>query len=165
MPWSNPATRSSGYSVTAANWNEVVNDLLFLAEVAYVEFTADVSITATTVGTANQVVSAGAVTYEAVPHMIEFWCARYTAPAQQTWHILRDGTTVLGTLGNTQASDAEPGITFQRRLTPTAASHTYNVASYLGGAGTGTYKAGTGGTAGDGTTYLPGFIRVTRCPT
>lgn len=165
MPWSIPSTRSTGYLVTATNWNEIANDLAFMAEVAYVEFTSDVSITATTVGTANQVVSAGAVTYEAVPHLIEFHAPRYTAPAQQTWHILRDGTTVLGTLGNTQASDAEPGITFMRRLTPTAASHTYNVASYLGGVGTGTYKAGTGGTAGDGTTYLPGWIRVTRIPT
>jgi len=165
MPWSIPSTRSTGYLVTATNWNEVANDLGFLAEVAYVEFTGDVSITATTVGTANQVVSAGAVTYEAAKHKIEFWCARYTAPAQQTWIVLRDGTTVLGTWANVQASDAEPGFTLERYLTPTAASHTYNVAAYLGGAGTGTFKAGTGGAAGDGTTYLPGFIRVSRVPT
>ena len=165
MPWNIPATRSTGYLVTAANWNEVANDLAFLAEVAYTEFTADVSITATTAATANQIVSAGAVTYEAVPHMIEFWVARYASPAAQTWFLLRDGTTILGTLANVQASDVEPGFALMRRLTPTAASHTYNVAAYNQSAGTGTLKAGTGGTAGDGTTYLPGYIRITRIPT
>jgi len=127
---------------------------VFLKRLAYVEFTSDVSVTATTAATANQVVSAGAVTYEAAPIEIEFWTARYTAPAQQTWLLLRDGTTILGTFGNVQASDAEPGMTLKRSITPTAASHTYNVAAYLGGAGTGTFKAGTGGSAGDGTTYL-----------
>lgn len=165
MPWTSPATRSSGYTVTASNWNELVNDLLFLKRLAYVEFTSDVSVTATTAATANQVVSAGAVTYEAAPIEIEFWTARYTAPAQQTWLLLRDGTTILGTFGNVQASDAEPGMTLKRSITPTAASHTYNVAAYLGGAGTGTFKAGTGGSAGDGTTYLPGYISVKYIPT
>lgn len=165
MPWVNPATRSTGYLWTAANTNELVNNFLFLAEVAYTEVTSDITVTATTVGTANQIIAAGSLTYEAVPHLITFHCARYTAPAQQTWHLLRDGSTVLGTVGNTQASDAEPGLTFMRRLTPTAAAHNYNIASYLGGAGTGTYKAGTGGTAGDGSTYLPMWIRVERLPT
>jgi hypothetical protein len=165
MPWTTPTTRASGYKVTAANWNELVNDLAFLAEVAYVEFTADVSITATTVGTANQIVSAGAVTLEAVPHMIEFFCARYIPPAVATHVILRDGTTVLGTLTDVLASSDHGEKHLARRLTPTAASHTYNVAAWNGAAGTGTMKAGTGGAAGDGTTYLPGFIRVTRLPT
>lgn len=165
MPWNIPATRSTGYLVTAANWNEVANDLAYLAEVAYTEFTSDVSITATTAATANQIVSAGAITYEAVPHMIEFWTARYAGPAQQTWFLLRDGTTIIGTLANVQASDVEPSFSIPKRIVPTAASHTYNVAAYLAGAGTGTLKAGAGGTAGDGTTYLPGYIRITRIPT
>ena len=165
MPWTHISTHATGYLYTATDLNNAWNNLTFLEEVAYVEFTSDVSVTATTAGTANQIVSAGAITYENVKHKIEFWCARYSAPAQQTWFLLRDGTTILGTLGNVQASDAEPGVTLERYITPTAASHTYNIASYLGGAGTGTFKAGTGGSAGDGTTYLPGFIRVTRIPT
>lgn len=165
MPWVNPATRSTGYSVTAANWNEVANDLGFLAEVNYTEFTSDVSITATTVGTANQVVSAGAITYEAVPHMLEFWCARYTGPAQVTNVILRDGSTVIGTVANVQASGVATPFYVAIRRTPTAASHTYNFAAWLGGAATGTFKAGSGGAAGDGSTFMPGWIRVTRIPT
>ena len=81
MPWVNPPTRSTGYLWTASNQNDIINDLLYLAQVNYTEFTADVSVTATTVGTANQIVSAGAITYEAVPHMIEFYSPRWTAPA------------------------------------------------------------------------------------
>ena len=165
MPWTHISTHATGYLYTATDLNNAWNNLTFLEEVAYVEFTSDVSVTATTVGTANQIVSAGAITYEAVPHLIEFHVARYTAPAQATNFILRDGTTGLGTLTQIAASDNEGSLYRARRLTPTAASHTYNVAAWLGGAGTGTVKAGTGGTAGDGSTYLPGWIRVTRIPT
>ena len=165
MPWSNPATRSSGYSVTATNWNELANDLTFLARVAYQAFTADVPITATTVGTANQIVSAGAATYEAVPHRIEFFCPRYQgATGALSGLILRDGTTVLGTFTTAAASANIDALYVSTVLTPTAASHTYNVAAWVA-SGTGTMKAGTGGTAGDATTFLNGYIQVTRIPT
>ena len=30
MAWATPSTRSTGYVVTAANWNEFVNDLRYL---------------------------------------------------------------------------------------------------------------------------------------
>jgi hypothetical protein len=30
MAWATPTTRSTGYVVTAANWNEIVNDLRYL---------------------------------------------------------------------------------------------------------------------------------------
>jgi len=30
MAWSTPTTRSTGYVVTASNWNEIVNDLRYL---------------------------------------------------------------------------------------------------------------------------------------
>jgi hypothetical protein len=49
--------------VTAANWNEVINDLLFLPEIGYVEYTSNVASSSTTVGTAVQVVSLGAITF------------------------------------------------------------------------------------------------------
>ena len=165
MPWTSPSTRSTGYTVTAANWNELVNNQLFVEEVAYAEFTADVSVTATTVGTANQIVSAGPVTYEAVPHLIEIYICTTVSAAMGCRFILRDSTTVLGTLAIASSSTSEAGLGLSRRITPTAAAHTYNVAAWLASAGTWTMKAGTGGTAGDTTTYLPGYIRVTRLPT
>jgi hypothetical protein len=165
VPWTSPSTRSSGHLVTAANWNELVNNLLFLKRVAYTEFTADVATTATTVAGATQIVSAGAVTYENVPHIIEFYCPVVVTGATGGSNIiLRDGSTVLGTIARLGASTTAV-VKAERIITPTAASHTYNIAAWHNSAGTDTYNAGTGGTAGDATTDLPGFIRVTRIPT
>jgi len=165
VAWSVPSTRSSGYTVTATNWNEIVNDLAFLAEVGYTEFTGDVTVNATTVGGANQIVSSGAITYQNAPHLIEFYCPQATSAAVTSFLILRDGTTVLGTLARFAVSGTQGAVYAARRLTPTAASHTYNFAGWNGAAGSWTYQAGTGGAAGDATTDLPGFIRVTRIPT
>lgn len=165
MPWVSIPTRSTGYNVTASNWNDLANNFAFLTQIAYVEFTADVSVTATTVGTANQIVSAGAATYEAVPHYIEFFSPRWTAGVAAANLILRDGTTVLGTLSQFVASQNHPDPYVLRVVTPTAASHTYNVAAWNASAATGTMRAGTGGVAGDATTFMPGFIRITRIPT
>lgn len=164
MPWTAITTRSTGYLFTASNFNDVANDLNFLAEINYTEFTSNVTVNATTVGTANQVVSSGAITYEAVPTMIEFYAPRYTGPASASFFILRDGSTVLGTLAGPAISSTVHPFYAAARRTPTAASHTYNVAAWVS-SGSGTVLAGAGGTAGDQTTYLPGFIRVTRLPT
>lgn len=165
MPWTNPSTRATGYDVTAANWNEIVNDLKFLAEVAYVEFTSDVAVTATTVGTANQIVSAGAITLENVPHLIEFYCPQATQGAAQNFLILRDSTTVLGTVSRFASGVTAAPVYAVRRLTPSAASHTYNFAAWNSAAATWTYQAGSGGSAGDASADMPGFIRITRVPT
>lgn len=165
MAWSLPSTRSTGYLVTAANWNELATNFAFLARVNITTFTSDVSITATTVGAANQIVSAGAITLENVPHLVEFFSPRYVAPAVTTNFQLRDGSTVLGTLSQINASVNQSPFYVAQEVTPTAASHTYNVSAFLSAAGTGTVKAGSGGAAGDGTTFLPGWIRITRVPT
>lgn len=165
MPWTTATTRATNFAVTAAVWNaEHVDNMNFLKEVNYTAYAGDVSITATTVGTANQVVSSGPITYEAVPHMLEFFCPLYVSPAQATNIIVRDSTTVIGTLARIQVSLNHP-LYLAYRFTPTAASHTYNIAAWLGGAGTGTMNAGTGGAAGDSSTDLAGFIRVFRVPT
>lgn len=166
MPWTATVTRATGFPVTAAVWNsEHVDNLNFLREVNYTAFTADVSITATTVGTANQVVSSGAITYEAVPHLIEFYSPQIVSAAVAMRLILRDGTTVLGTLTQFNASIIPMGFMASTRITPTAASHTYNIAGWNAAAGTWTVKGGTGGAAGDATTYLNGYLRIRRVPT
>jgi hypothetical protein len=79
--------------------------------------------------------------------------------------ILRDGTTVLGTITQLPASSNNVAVQRAVRITPTAGSHTYNVAAWNSGAATATFLAGTGGTAGDNTTYLPGWIRAYTIPT
>lgn len=166
MPWTSAVTRTTGYGVTAAVWNsEHVDNMNFLKEVAYTQFTGNVSSTAITVGTAGQFVSAGAITYEDVPHLIEFYCPRFAIGAAGAYIILRDGTTVLGVLDWIEASAKRHAVYVARRLTPTAASHTYNIAAWLQAAGTITAEAGSGGAAGDNTAELPGFLRITRIPT
>lgn len=131
------------------------------------EFTSDVTVTATTEGTANSVVSAGAITYENVPHLITF-CAPGARPdngaAGRILHIiLYDSTTAIGELcGLTTPAAANMNVcvTAQHKLTPTAASHTYNVKAWTS-AGTALIQAGAGGSG----TKLPGFIRIERIPT
>lgn len=156
---------STGETVTAAQLNAYGNNHRFLTRVGYQEQATDVSVTATTVGTANQIVSLGAITYSAVPHYIEFYCPRIDQAAATSFLILRDGTTVLGTLARMAASQNEPGLYVRTpHFTPTAASHTYNVAGY-NASGTWTYNAGSGGAAGDATTDFQIWIAAWRVPT
>jgi hypothetical protein len=151
--------------VTAAYLNQLGNSLRFLKEVAYAEQATDVSVTATTVGTANQIVSSGAVTYEAVPHLIEFYCSKITSGTGGFNMIVRDGTTVLGLiLQATASTNVNPGYA-RFRVTPTAASHTYNIAAWLAAAGTWTVESGSGGAAGTLTESFPISITVKRIPT
>lgn len=162
MPYHDPITnRATGYKITATDWNNIGDNFEYLAELGYVEFTSNVSVTVTTVGSATQIVGLSAVTYENAPVLIEFFCVRANAGANSCNLILRDSTTVLGTVTQLPASSSNAPIYACRRLTPTAGSHTYNVAAWNSGAATATFLAGTGGTAGDNSTYLPGWIRAT----
>jgi hypothetical protein len=96
--WTPPAFDdvSTGELVTASQINALGNSLRFLKRIAYVEFTSDVNVSATTVGTANTIVSSGAITYENVPHLIEFWCAGVTSVGAITNIILRTARPCSG---------------------------------------------------------------------
>ena len=163
MAWTTATTRATGFTVTAAVWNaEVVDNMLHLEEVGYTAFTSPVSITATTEGTANQIVSSGAISYEAVPHMIEFHAPNArpdNAAANRSINfVLEDSTTVIATIGRIltpAASNNTVPVFCGYRITPTAASHTYNVRAWVN-AGTGNVGAGASGTTTDG----PGYIRI-----
>ena len=166
MPWHHRSTHTTGYKVTSTDWNDGVDNDTFQNEIGRQTYTSPVSITATTVGTANQIVSLGAITYENAPIMIEFYCPRYVpGAATANYLILRDGTTVIGTLLHMGTSVTAVPLTLAYPITPTAASHTYNIAGWGSSAGTSTANAGTGGTAGDSTAYLNGYIRATYIPT
>ena len=166
MAWTTATTRATNFEVTAAVWNsEHVDNMNFLKEVNYTEYTSGVNITATAVGSANQIVTSGAITYENVPHLIEFYCPRVTSSTGNCWVILRDSTTVLGVMARYPGSDNPGECKATRRLTPTAASHSYNVAGWLSASGTWVFNAGTGGAAGGDTENFPGYIRITRIPT
>jgi len=163
VAWTSTTTRVSGNVITATIWNnELVNNMKHLEIVHYSEFVSDKTINTTTEGTAVSVIAGSSVTYEAVPHLFQFFAPSFDSNAA-TMHItLFDGSTAVGDLyqgagsGNADALGA-----CLRRLTPSAAAHTYNVKAWIA-SGSGTIHAGAGGTGG---TRVPGFLRVTREPT
>ena len=135
-------------------------------EYDYVQFTSPVSITATTEGTADTIVTGSAVTYDGTTIvMVECWFPYYTAPPSagvDTLFVLYDGASSIGLIGlhsvPSSASSQRPGpVRGIRRLTPSNASHTYSIRAYVS-TGTGSVGAGAGGAGG----HMPGFIRITR---
>jgi len=133
--------------------------------VDYVEFTATVSISATTEGTANTIVAGAGFTADGTSrYEIEFFSPQArpdaTAAARQLRLVLFEGATALGQIGFTftaaLGNDSKP-LVMKRILTPTAASHTYTIAGFVN-AGTGAVVGGTGG-AGNA---VPGYVMVTK---
>lgn len=135
-------------------------------EYDYVEKTTNTSITATTEGGADTIVTATAVVFDGTTKIVvDFYCA-YAAPdtgaaGRTLILVLYDGASSIGKLAPmaTLVSGNQSYITgvHSRRLTPSAASHTYSVRAYVS-AGTGTVGAGAGGSG----TYMPAFIRITK---
>lgn len=165
MPWNNITDYSTGELVTAAVWEDVVENMAFIEEVGYQEFTSSKNVTATAEGSADLIVTLPAIDYEAVPHELFFFSPRVTPVASGVVlrFVLEDSTTVIGHLGrveiNASGTSAVP-VHLPYRFTPTAASHTYNIRAYTA-SGTAAVEAGAGGSG----TLLPGFIRVKRVPT
>jgi hypothetical protein len=138
-------------------------------EYEYQEQPADVSITATTVGTAAVVVTADAVTFDgSTTVMIDFFCGRVDHPsgaANRGAHLtlydaLNGGAAAqVGAdrwvdLGLSDAVETlRSPVVAWRRLTPASGSHVFSVRGWVT-AGTATWR-GTGD-------WPPMFIRITR---
>lgn len=128
-------------------------------ELDFVEFTSDVSISATTEATANTIVTANAVAFDGSTRVkIEYWIEQVVTVSGanlQLW--LYDGSSSIGRIGRFLDDSASRmtanGIRF---LTPSNASHTYSIRGSTG-SGTATAGAGAGGTGN----AVPGFIRIT----
>jgi hypothetical protein len=129
-------------------------------EKAYVQYTAAVTVASVTSTSPTLVVSSGALTYEAVPHEIEFFSPWVQVnPSDVVYFSLWDDTTDMGLLGihgSTGTTDTSPAY-FTRKLFPTAGSHTYKVMVYAS-ANAGSHIVGAG--AGGVNVTLPGYIRV-----
>ncbi len=128
------------------------------AELAYVEFTSPVTVSATSEGTPTAVVSAGAVVYAAARIKIEFYAPGYNTGNGTGANLLAnlwDASTNLGRIAVAQGVNLIYPIYAVRYLTPTAASHTYKIQAWQTVAN-GTILAGSGGVGAQ----LPGFIRV-----
>jgi|GEM_PF-5575985 len=130
-------------------------------EFDYVEITtASISITATTEGTANTIVTANAVSYDgSTKAVIHFFCGRVEPPASgYLWIALYDGASSIGQWGLQQSgSTGGRAMKFEYRLTPSNASHTYSVRGFVG-SGTGTIYSGAAGSGNQ----MPTFIRQTK---
>lgn len=170
MAWSTPRTWSNGEIVNQTMLNTDVRDNMreLWHEVAYVEFTSTVTATAGTHTEASplDIVSSGAITYEANPIIVEFYVGTASFAGNGTTDSsgisLWDGSTDLGRMFaevSTMQTSFEGPLNLFRRLTPTAASHTYKFriwATSISSAASGKVAAGAGGTG----TLMPGYIRV-----
>lgn len=130
-------------------------------ELAYQEFTSNVSITSGDGDNPTDVVSSGAVTYDGTRVCIEFF-AVIVEPANADFIsiCLWDASTRMGEMAEVALSGTRDVTVLARRyLTPSAASHTYRIRAFRN-AGNGTLYAGAGGSG----QHMPGYIRVTTAP-
>jgi hypothetical protein len=136
-------------------WVEIGRDLKTL--LAYAEITTDVSPTATTEATANAAITLAAVTLDgATPILVTFHCDRILQGTTWITPVLYDGTSIGRWTTQGQITTSR-GLHLTRRLTPSAASHTYSTRFYVD-AGTGLVHAGTGGSGND----MPAYMSLTR---
>lgn len=129
----------------------------------YAQYTANVSVTATSEGSATSVVGGNSVYYDGTKLRLEFSSSGYKltngTEASMSLVFLRD-TTVLGQMICDLDHNNDDGsplhcVTYD---TPPAGTHTYAVKAFLSASGTTLIKAGTGGSGN----LLPGYLRVTK---
>lgn len=158
MAWSDPQTQltfATSEIVTATKLNKVRDDLDEVwRRLAYVEFTSDVTTTTATEASPLDVVSAGAISFEAKPIRIEFFTPALTLAAAGAISLW-DASTDLGRLSHATTISEIP-TTVSRILTPSAASHTYKIRIWQTGGSTSRARAGAGGVG----TMLPGYIAI-----
>ncbi len=131
-------------------------------EFDYVGSSGTSSITATSEATATTIITANAVTYDgSTVIMIEFFCPEIIPASSDNAFVrivLYDGSSSIGYFGivfNPKVvSSGRWPVHLMRRLTPSAAAHTYSVRGYVN-TGTGEANGSSGGTAA----YVPVFIR------
>jgi hypothetical protein len=155
MAWTDPESYTLDQLVGVTEMHKIRDNMRELwHEIAYVEFTADVSTAAATEAAPLDVVSSGAITYVANPIMIEFWTPGVTINGTGGINLW-DASTDLGRWDHA-ISAAGHALHLLRRLTPTAASHTYKVRLWTTGGATNTIRGGAGGAG----VNVPGFIRI-----
>jgi hypothetical protein len=135
-------------------------------ELDYVQRTTNLSVTATTAAAADTCITANAVVFDGATIVtIEFYTGRARTPAANAVHLvmnLWDGATDIGRIAQLEnpagANPFSAPVHVVRRLTPSAASHTYSVRCWVASSGTGTVEGGAGGVD----TMSPSFLRISR---
>lgn len=126
-------------------------------EIGYAQITADQTISDTT-SPGDPVVSLGAITFDGTPVMIEFFCVVDTGATDnsEVFFELFDDTTNLIRIANvmTRVAESQRFTVFAKyRLTPTAASHTYNIKAV---------RVASNGTIKATPAFPPCFLRAVR---
>jgi hypothetical protein len=123
-------------------------------EYNYVAKTSDTSITGTSSGTAQTVVTATPTEFDGeTVVLIEFSSAKVTTPDGQTLYVgVFDGSTLVGTVVELYGNPASAPVFTRLRLTPSAATKTYSIRAWVS-SGTGTIKGSAG---------APAYIRLTK---
>lgn len=128
---------------------------------SYVEFAANVNVTATTETASNTIVTGGTVTFDGTSATIQFHCpdvSLATDAAGRTLFIslFQDGVSIgrMSTIQSPAAAAFRVPVNLERTMTPSAGTHSYSIRGYVN-AGTSIAVAGAGGTA----TIMPGFVR------
>lgn len=129
----------------------------FELELAYTEFTAPVSVLATTEAGATAIVAAPSFTADGRPILVEFFAPKITRGTTNIAIVLKEDGTAIATLTQSGVQNESPGV-LARRFSPTAGAHTYSIAAYVDAGIGGSVTAGAGGAG----TIAPGFIRITR---
>lgn len=133
-------------------------------EIAYAEFTSSVTVSGTSTATANDVVSAGAIVFDGVTRVrFEFFAPAVSTAVTNLARVvicLFDSTTCLADLSQVGQGDGtravETSLYLQRFLTPSAASHTYNIKAYRTVA-----NATVGAGASGDDVFCAGYLRLT----
>jgi hypothetical protein len=129
-------------------------------ELGYTEFTADVTISATSEAAATTVVTASAITFDgSTTAIIEFFSPAVDPSGVAgtiDLFLFQDGSSI-GRLSKTRAGDTGAGgpVFAARRLTPASGSRTYSVRG-MRTVSNGNVRAGAGGSGN----FMPGYIRI-----
>jgi hypothetical protein len=133
---------------------------------AYAENAGNTSVIVTTEATAVSCVSAGAVTFDGVtPVIIEYYCpdiSNASAATIEVFMALYDGANSIGWTmdANFPATNGYKNgpIYWRRRLTPSAAAHTYSCRAWVSAAAGVNVQGGAGGSGN----RMPQYIKITK---
>lgn len=133
------------------------------SRIAHDEVASNQTSTTTTAATATQIIAGSAIAYDGSVILIEFFCPEvyHSVASTAVFFELYDAASGLGLIAAARSISTANGdmVYGFRRLTPSVATHTYNIRMWVAAAGTATAVAGGGGAAG---TAVPMFLRITK---